>query len=130
MDDCLLGIRRDEITDLRAVVGHTEAVDPCLPNGFTRPIVIGIALEVVHEKEGTRREDPEGAFGRITLIIDFIHAPVVSGVGLKQAGIIILIADRLGSFILRRAGIRITNGRFVRTEVELVRGGGIGRRPA
>ena len=70
--------------------GDAEPVDPGLPDGLTRSVVVGVALEVIHEKERPRREEPEGAFVRITLSIDFIDAPIVSHIGIEQSGIIAL----------------------------------------
>ena len=51
MNNSLLAIRWNYVADLSAVVNHTEAVDPCLPNGLTCRVVIGIALKIIHEQE-------------------------------------------------------------------------------
>ena len=58
MDNRLLGIRREQVTDLGAVIGNPKAVNPMLPDGLSGCVVIGIALEIFDPKKITCREAP------------------------------------------------------------------------
>ncbi len=61
MNNRLFGIRRHQITNLRAIVGNAKTVDPRLPDGLARRIVIGVALEVIHKQICARGENPKRA---------------------------------------------------------------------
>ena len=119
MNNRLLGIRGHEVSDLRAVVGDAEAVDPMLPDRHVVWIIIGITLEVIDQKIRTDRKAPDRPFDRISSI-DLIDAPIVRGIRLKQAGVIALGPERPGSFVLGRGRIGAAHGVLVQTEIYLM----------
>ncbi len=123
MDDCLLGIRREQIADLGAVVGNAKAIDPMLPNGLAGCFVVGIVLEVVHNEEIARREAPNASDPRTIgiSVIDLINTPVVGRIPGELARIVALVAKRFGALELGRGGGRVPHGVLIRAEIQLVR---------
>ena len=124
----LLGVRRHEIADLGAVRGDSKSVDPGLPNGFSGRIVIGVILEIFHDKIIGRRENPHGTF-HCTCIANRINPPVVSGVFLKRPGIIAFGPKVFAAFVLGRSDASAAHGRLVRAEIHLMRSRIIRRLP-
>ena len=110
-----LSIRRNEVAHLRAILRNAESVDPGLPNGLTKSIFIGVALEVVHDHCLYRGESPDVAFVEAAISADFIDLPVVPLSICKRTGLIPGIGHRRDE---RRA---IDDGLLIVAEVHFVR---------
>ena len=102
VNDRLLGIRRQIITDERSVRGGSETVDPFVEYPVARGIgriKVIVGFEIVHNNEISRLEAPDQTLDSPSRI-DLVHSPVVPGIPGEPAGIVADGAERLGAHIL------------------------------
>src|SRR4030043_2439915 len=90
-----------------------------------------VALEIVYDQEAGCRKAPDVTHPRAVRItgIDLINSPVICGFPFQGTGIIVLISQRLGTFILGGGLDCVSYGLFISAEVDFVRSGGISRSP-
>ena len=93
-----------------------------LPDGFIGDIVIGVALEVLHEKVIQYRESPDWAFTDRPVGIDLVDAPVVrTAAPLDAFGRCVAGPALTSSIDARRIRcIRIVNRTSIDTEVHIM----------
>ena len=114
IDDYSLGIRRNEITHLRAIFRNAKSIDPGLPNSFVFRVIIRVALEVVHNHCLHCGESPDVAFVETAVGADFIDLPVVPLSISKRTDLILRIGHRINE---RRT---VDDGLLVVAEVNLM----------